>query len=209
MTIITILLAITVIGINIYMTSFSKRYIYKREVNATFDSIVVLGASVRPNGTPSPMLQDRLDRAYYLYNTGVSSKLIMSGDNSSDYYNEVIAMKNYAVSKGIPSEQIYVDHFGVHTYESMYRLKEIFNVKKVIIVTQDYHLYRSIYIARKLGLDAYSADSSTMDYSGQFKRDVREILARVKDFFKVMFKVKVESEEVVSIYDDGNNTNEK
>ena len=205
-----ILLTLSVVGVNLHMTRFSKQYIYKGEVPDTFDAIVVLGASVRPDGSPSPMLQDRLDKGIHLYNTGVSSKIIMSGDNSSDYYNEVIAMKNYATNMGVPSEQILVDHYGIHTYESMYRLKEVFDAKKVIVVTQDYHLYRAIYIARKLGIDAYGADASTMDYSGQFKRDIREVLARYKDYFKTMFKVKVDiNDEKVSIYDDGNNTNEK
>lgn len=154
------------------------------------DCILVLGCAVRTDGTPSPMLAERLDRSIELYDTGAAPKLLMSGDNGQVEYNEVRAMANYALEKDIPSYDIFLDYAGFSTYESMYRAKEIFQAEKIIIVTQKYHLYRAVYIAKALGLDAYGVSCDTRTYSGQFNRDVREILARNKDFLTSIFKPK-------------------
>jgi vancomycin permeability regulator SanA len=152
------------------------------------DAILVLGAKVKKDNTPSPMLEDRILGAIELYNKGVANKIIMSGDHGTKEYDEVNAMKEYVKNVDIPSNDIFMDHAGFSTYDSIYRAKAIFKVKKMIIVTQEYHLYRALYIAKSLGIDAYGYASNPRDYSGQSKREVREILARDKDFIKCIFK---------------------
>ena len=143
------------------------------------DAIVVLGASVFADGTPSGILPDRL----------VAPKLIMSGDNSTVSYNEVQVMKDYAISQGVPSYDIFCDHAGFSTYESMYRAKHVFGAERIVVATQTYHLYRALYAAQGLGLDSLGVASDYHDYSKQLQYDLREIPARTKDFFKTLFKV--------------------
>lgn len=182
---------IMITGINIYVRQSVKDRIIsadEAEELGDVDCIIVLGASVRNGDTPSPMLEDRLNRGIELYFAGCSPKLLMSGDHGGMYYDEVNVMKNFAMSKGVPSSDIFMDHAGFSTYESMYRAKKIFGAKRVIIVTQEYHLVRALYIADKLGLDAYGVPTEDMGYSGQSARNIREVLAVTKDFFQVIFK---------------------
>jgi vancomycin permeability regulator SanA len=129
-----------------------------------------------------------LTRAIELYDLGAAPKIIMSGDHGRIEYDEVNAMKQFAIDSGVPSEDIFMDHAGFSTYETMYRAKEIFDADKIIVVTQEYHLYRALYIAEKLGLEAYGVPSDYVAYSGQNVRDIREILARNKDFLTSLFK---------------------
>lgn len=150
------------------------------------DCILVLGAGVWANNQPSPMLKDRLDRSIELIKNGVAPYLVMSGDHGQIDYDEVNVMKDYAIDAGVESDLIYMDHAGFSTYESLFRLKHIFKAKKVIIVTQKYHLYRALYIANALGLDAVGVAASEIRYGGQSVRDLREILARNKDFFSAL-----------------------
>lgn len=153
------------------------------------DAIVVLGASVFADGTPSSILQDRLDDGIALYRSGAAPKLIMSGDNSTVAYNEVKAMKDYAVAQGVPSADVFCDHAGFSTYESMYRAKHVFGAERIVVATQAYHLYRALYAAHGLGLEAVGVPSDYRAYAKQAQYDVREVPARTKDFFKTMFKV--------------------
>ncbi len=157
------------------------------EVESGFDCILVPGCGVH-DGKPSDMLRDRLDRAIELYKAGKAGKIIMSGDHGSDNYNEVKVMKNYAVENGIPAEDVFTDHAGFSTYESAYRAKHIFGAEKIIIVTQKYHLYRAIYDARALGLDASGTVSMPNTYVYQLFNSIREIFARNKDFLFSLFK---------------------
>ena len=152
------------------------------------DCIIVLGCLVRSEGNPSAMLEDRLHRGVELYEAGVAQKLLMTGDHGRTNYDEVNTMKQYAIDEGIPSQDIFMDHAGFSTYESMYRARDIFQAKKVLIVTQEYHLYRSIYVAQALGLEAYGVAADYRNYSGQTMRDIREILARNKDFLTAIFQ---------------------
>lgn len=154
------------------------------------DCILVLGCLVRGNGVPSDMLADRLRRGISLYDLGAAPKLLMSGDHGRTDYNEVAAMKQYALDAGVPSEDVFMDHAGFSTYESVYRAKEIFGATKIIIVTQRYHLYRALYAARAMGIEAYGVASDYHTYVGQSLRDFREVLARVKDFGTGIFKPK-------------------
>ncbi|MBK5246490.1 MAG: YdcF family protein [Peptostreptococcaceae bacterium] len=152
------------------------------------DCILVLGAGLKADGTPNNMLQERLDKGIELYKRGIAEKLLLSGDNGQVAYDEVNAMKTYVIDEGVPPEDIFLDHAGFSTYESVYRARDIFRVKKVIIVTQKYHLPRALYIAEGLGLDAYGVIPDSRVYSGQNYREIREILARNKDFFTTLMK---------------------
>ena len=169
----------------------TKDRIVSAEAAASFgaDAIVVLGASVYADGTPSGILQDRLDDGIALYFAGAAPKIIMSGDNSTVSYNEVKAMKDYAVAQGVPSEDVFCDHAGFSTYESMYRAKHVFGAERIVVATQTYHLYRALYAAGGLGLEAVGVPSDYREYAHQLQYDVREIPARTKDFFKTLLRV--------------------
>lgn len=151
------------------------------------DCIIILGAGIWGN-EPSPMLADRLQQGIDLYHAGVAPKIIMSGDHGRPEHDEVNIMKSYAIDRGVPSEDIFMDHAGFSTYESMFRACDVFLAKKVVIVTQEYHLYRAVYIADRLRLEAYGVNSDPRPYAGQLVREIREVLARDKDFFKCILK---------------------
>ena len=153
------------------------------------DCILVLGCLVKDNGTPSDMLHDRLRRGVELYHAGAAPKLLMSGDHGRTNYDEVAAMKLFAVDGDVPSADVFMDHAGFSTYESVYRARDVFQADKIIIVSQEYHLYRALYIAEQLGIEAYGVSADYRNYSGQTGRDVREVLARVKDVFSCIFRV--------------------
>lgn len=174
------------------------------------DCILVLGCRVYEDGTPSHMLEDRLRRGVELYRAGAAPKLLMSGDHGQREYDEVGAMKQYAISEGVLSADVFMDHAGFSTYESLYRAKEIFGVEKVIIVTQGYHLYRALHIARALGLEAYGVAADYRSYAGQFMREIREILARNKDVLSTIFLPKpTYLGEKIPISGDGDVTNDE
>lgn len=178
-------------GIDFYVRSSTKdRIISPEDVSSVSDAdcILVLGAGIRTDGSPSPMLQDRLNTGIELYQNGAAPKLLMSGDHGRKKYNEVQTMKDIALDQGVPSEDVFMDHAGFSTYDSLYRARDVFQARKVIIVTQKYHLYRALYIARSLGLDTWGVSADTRRYRGQSQRDFREILARDKDFFVSVFK---------------------
>ena len=194
-----------VVGVNAYVMDKGDDTIITSEESEKLDEvdcIIVLGCFVKEDGTPGNILADRLKTAVKLYKNGVAPKIIMSGDHSSEQYNEVASMKNYAVNAGVPSEDIFMDHAGFSTYETMYRAKEVFKAKKVVIVTQEYHLYRSVYIAEKLGMEAYGVAS-------EYKLDeTREVLARCKDFMTTIIKPKPANlGKIYSIEANGNMTN--
>ncbi len=172
------------------------------------DCAVILGAGVR-DGKPTPMLRDRLLTGIELYKSGGAKKLIMSGDHGSDDYDEVNIMKSFAVDNGVSDEDIFMDHAGFSTYETIYRAKEIFEADNIIIVSQKYHLYRALYIAEKLGVKAVGISADLRTYSGQAKRDLREILARDKDFFNCIFKPEpTYLGEKIPVSGNGNLTND-
>lgn len=204
------ILIIGTISINLYMTNYSNKYIididsYKELKD--LDCIIVLGSGM-VGDKPTPILEDRLIKGIELYNLGVTDKILMSGDHGRVEHDEVNLMKKYAIEKSIPSNNIFMDHAGFSTYETMYRAKEIFKVKKVVLVTQEYHMYRSIYIARKMGIEAYGV--ITDNIKGDKYREAREVLARNKDFFNVMIKPKPKYlGEEIPITGDGNLTNDK
>ena len=156
--------------------------------NGPFDCILVLGAGLNAEGKPSPMLEDRLDLAIYLYQQGYSSKLLLSGDNGTEYYDEVTAMRNYVLDQGVPDSAVVCDYAGFSTYDSMYRAQGIFCVERAIVVTQGYHLSRALFIGKALDMDVYGAAADQETFNGQQARDLREIVARDKDLIKSFIK---------------------
>ena len=206
--IIGFVLLLMLLGINFYVRLSSKGDIVKNP-DCGKDAILVLGAGLR-NGKPSPILKDRLDTAIRLYNDGVSKKIIVSGDHGKKYYDEVNVMKDYLIDNGIDSDNIFMDHAGFSTYDSIYRAKYIFQANDIVIVTQEYHLYRSLYLAKRLGLNALGVSATLRDYSGSLKFEAREILARDKDFVKVMFKPEADiMGDVIPVTGNGNVTFDK
>lgn len=205
--------AAVLLGINAYVKASAGNYILSAEDAAQLtdvDCILVLGCGVRDDGTPSDMLRDRLLRGIELYELGAAPKLLMSGDHGQTTYDEVNIMKGFAVDAGIASADIFMDHAGFSTYESMYRAQDIFRADKIIIVTQGYHLYRAVYIARALGIEAYGVASDLHTYAGQTYRDAREVLARVKDFGTSIFKPEPTYRgDAIPISGDGDLTNDE
>ena len=175
---------LTVFGLSSYMKNHTAERILSAEEAADMDAdcILILGCGVREDDTPSLMLRDRLEAGIALYEARAAEKLLMSGDHGRKEYDEVNTMKDFAMERGIPSEDIFMDHAGFSTYDSMYRARDVFCAKKVIIVTQAYHLPRALYVAEKLGLEAYGVAALDVNYHGQMYRELREMLARAKDF---------------------------
>lgn len=207
-----ILGASVVFGIDAYVVHSTSQQILSPEDAALLedvDCILVLGCKVNSNGVPSAMLEDRLRRGVELFDADVAPKLLMSGDHGTMTYNEVQSMKQYAIDHGIASSDVFMDHAGFSTYESIYRARDVFQAKKIVIVTQEYHLHRALYIANALGIEAYGVHSDYRNYSGQFARDVREILARNKDWLTSIFQPDpTYLGDTIPIWGDGDLTND-
>ena len=198
------------LGISAYVCQSVESQILTPEEAAKLDTdaILVLGARVWDNGQPSGILKDRIITGVDLYQSGASERLLMSGDHGQDDYDEVNAMKDYAVELGIAPEVIFMDHAGFSTYESLYRARDIFQIKTLIIVTQEYHLYRALYVARALGLNAYGVPADLGDYAGMPRFEAREILARLKDFVYTIFQpLPTYLGDTIPITGDGSETN--
>ena len=153
------------------------------------DYIVVFGAQVKADGTLSDMLNDRVETGVRLYFDGVADKILMSGDSEELSYDEVSAMKAHAIALGVPEDDIVCDGYGLSTFESIWRAKEIYSSKTLVLVTQEYHLYRALYICERLGVEAVGVSADIRTYRNQIVRDVREIFARVKDFYVLQLDV--------------------
>jgi len=205
-----LLCALFVAAANLIVIRSTSKYLLTAEQATELEGaecILVLGCGVRGD-TPSPLLADRLRRGVELYDGGCAPKLLMSGDHGRKHYDEVNVMKQYAVDEGIDTADIFMDHAGFSTYESMYRARDVFGVKKMIIVTQQYHLYRAVYIARSLGIEAYGVASDYQSFSGQTQRDVRETAARAKDLIYCIVRPQpTYLGESIPINGDGNVTN--
>lgn len=206
------LIGIMMLSINFYVVNKTKSKIVTEKQAKELenvDCILVLGAGIWGD-KPSPMLEDRLLQGITLYNNQTSSKIIMSGDHGKKEYDEVNVMKDFAIEKGVKSEDIFMDHAGFSTYDSVYRAKEIFKAQKIIIVTQKYHLHRALYVAEKLGIEAYGVASDPREYRGQVVRELREVLARDKDFFKCIIKPEpTYLGDTIPVSGNGDATNDK
>jgi vancomycin permeability regulator SanA len=179
------------IVLNICVVQSTKADIFDLEhefsQDKTYDCIIVPGAGLKDDGTPSNMLEDRLRRASEVYYDGASDKILVTGDNGRMEYNETAAMKNYLVKTlGVPGEDVVCDYAGFSTYDSIYRARDVFCVKSAVVVTQKYHEYRALYIGDKLDLEVAGVASNQRKYFGGTYREARETLARFKDFFKVL-----------------------
>ena len=174
------------------------------------DCILILGCGLRPDGEPTQMLRDRLDAGIALYQAGAAPKLLMSGDHGRVQYDEVNRMKQYALDQGIPSQDIFMDHAGFSTYESMYRARDIFQVRQMIVVTQEYHLYRALYDGNQMGMDTWGYPAKKVTYGGQRISNIREVLARNKDILYCLFRPKpTYLGEAIPVSGDGDATNDK
>lgn len=184
-----VLLFISVLIINAAVVDSTKDSIYSHEdipVMANgedkYDYILVLGCGVKDDGSLSDRLRDRVDVGVRLFSAGISDKIIMSGDRSGDEYDEPTAMKKYAMSLGVPENDIICDYEGYSTHESIDRFEESYKEASVVLVSQEYHLNRALYIAHEQGIDNAIAVSADLEkYQKQAIYDLREVLARVKD----------------------------
>ena len=194
----TSVLLVIIMNLYMFLTTFSDIIsVEEAEELENVDCIIVLGAGVRP------------DKAIELYRQGVSHKVIVSGDHREDNYDEVNAMKRYLMEYDVPSNAIFMDHAGLSTYDSMYRAVHIFGVESAVIVTQKYHMYRAVYDAEALGIDAYGVNAEDVTYSGQTYREIREIAARVKDIMYCIFEPEAtEGGEPISLEESGDVTND-
>lgn len=152
-------------------------------------AVLVLGASVYADGTPSDILADRLEVAADLYLAGAADEIIVSGDNGEAHYNESDAMKAYCIELGVPEDAIVVDHAGFDTYASVYRAKYVYGVDSILAVTQAYHLYRTLAIAQGLGMEAQGVAADKGAYDNQAQYSLREVIARDKDFLQTLLSI--------------------
>ena len=175
-------------GINIYVISYAKPYIISAEEakNLNKDCVIALGAQVYSDGTPCHQLYDRVQIASEIFLDNAGEKLLLSGDaRVPEEYDEISAMTKVALQLGVEEDNILPDPKGLNTYQSMERLKNEFNFDSCVIVTQKYHIYRSVYIARKMGIDAYGVNSDPRDYATIVYNEARETLARIKAFYMI------------------------
>jgi vancomycin permeability regulator SanA len=174
-----------ILAVNRHIVREGSKFVVQPENSPQADAILILGARVFPDGGVSVMLGDRLQVGLQLYQAGKANRILVSGDHGRTNYDEVNTMKSYLKERGVPGDAVFMDHAGFSTYESMYRARDIFRVHKVIIVTQRYHLLRAVYSARQMGLEAYGVASDLQRYPGIERFELREVLARNKDFLWV------------------------
>lgn len=184
-----LLLVLAVLTPNIVILKTSQPYIYNSPDNITAMPVaIVLGASVYPSGKMSDMLFDRAQAGLNLYKTQKVTKILVSGDHGTKYYDEVAAVKKYLLANGVVEKDIFLDHAGFDTYDSMYRARNIFDLTSAVIVSQGFHLSRAVYIARELGIDAIGLSADSHVYRGIIYNHIREIFSRVKAFGDVVLK---------------------
>ncbi len=174
--------------LNVNVVAATAERIYSSNDNMQYvsdcDCILILGAGVRRDGTPTPMLNDRLIAGMRAYEACAGKTvLLLSGDSESPDYTETSVMKRVISEMGVNEDTIICDGFGLSTYESIWRAKNVYGFNKILIVSQKYHLYRAIYIADAMGLEVYGVDAALQGYIKQPVYDAREYLARVKDAF--------------------------
>jgi vancomycin permeability regulator SanA len=207
--VVLVVIVVAIINLHVKAKTSDRVYVVSTVPRDNYDAALVLGCGVYNNEYPSPLLRERLDAAVELFHEGVVNKLIMSGDHGQDNYNEVAVMKQYAIEEGVPSEAIFMDHAGFSTYESVFRARDIFMADSVLIVSQEYHVYRALYVAEALGLEAYAVSADKTRLSGQTARDLREILARNKDFiFSIIKPEPTYLGEPISLDQSGDITND-
>ncbi|NOQ68375.1 hypothetical protein GQ568_02960 [Patescibacteria group bacterium] len=180
-----------ILAINFYINSQSNPYIFQ-DINDLPEAevVLVLGAKVYEQGIMSGMLQDRVETAFDLYEKGRVEKILISGDHGREDYDEVNTVKDHLLEKGVKSGDIFLDHAGFDTYDSLYRAKEIFEVQSVIVTTQNFHLPRAVYIGKSLGIETYGLSADKHLYANIDYNESREIFSKVKAFFDVSLRAK-------------------
>ena len=191
-TLILIVIGILItLGLEAFIEQDTSSRIYA-EVNTVpqAKTAIVLGASVYSDGQLSPILQDRVDSAIDLFENDRVEEILISGDHGSDNYNEVDAIANYLIKHGIPKNKLILDHAGFDTYDSMYRASKVFNITDAIVITQEFHLPRAMFIAKNLNLDYHGFQAKEREFKIETKIMKREKLANYKAVFEVIFKTK-------------------
>jgi vancomycin permeability regulator SanA len=185
-------LLILVVGVNFYIWQNSQSQIFFQAEDLPVDkqAILLLGARVHADGSLSQIMQDRADTAIQIYKMGKSNKILISGDHGTTGYDEVNAIKKYLLIQGVEAEDMFTDHAGFNTYDSLYRARDIFEAQSLIIVTQKFHLPRAIYIANSLGLESVGIIADRHIYRDELKNAGRESLARVKALMNTSFQIK-------------------
>lgn len=180
-----VFLFILTVNLNIVANTNDNIYSVSETIKLSddFDCILILGAGVKANGTPTDMLRDRLLAGFEGYKQLKTVPVFLSGDSENSDYQETVAMKKFLLDKEISEEDIICDGYGLSTYESIWRAKNVYGYNKILIVSQKYHLYRAIYIANELGMTAYGIDGALTTYGKQPLYNLREYLARLKDVF--------------------------
>jgi SanA protein len=146
---------------------------------------IVFGAKVWPDGSPSNTLNDRVLTSVELYRAGLARKLLMSGDRTGETYDEPAAMKKMALDLGIPAGDIVIDNEGKKTYDTCIRAKEIFEVQKAILVTQDYHHPRALYLCNNLGIDSIGITANRRKYVNEWYYHVREFFSAANAWIEI------------------------
>lgn len=177
-----VVFTISSLAIDFYVDWAGSRYIVTTKDAPKADCIIVLGAKVYNDGRISDMLQDRMKVGLDLYKTGKATKILVSGDHGQTNYDEVNNMRLWLEARGVPSEHIFMDHAGFDTYDSMYRARDVFLVKKALVVSQKYHVVRAVYTGRSLGIEVYGVTSDLQNYFGSSYYRIRDVGARVKAF---------------------------
>ena len=176
------------------MNRYGQKYILEmKDLPINCDTVIVLGAGIRPDGNPCDILVDRLDTGAKVYVRRISKTILLTGENSGEDYNELKVMRNWIMNKytevNVREQDLLIDNCGFCTFDSMYRAKSVFDIESAIISTNRYHLPRAIYIARKLGIDAYGIASDMREYDRMKEYKMREVLAQIKDFFLCLIKI--------------------
>lgn len=183
----TLISAATIILVRLIFMVMASPQTFSKEDVPTRRVAIVFGAQVRRNGTPSVVLRDRIETAVALYKSGKVEKLLMSGDNRFEDYNEPESMRQYALTLGMPDSDIVLDYAGRRTYDTCYRAKEIFRVESAILVTQGFHMPRSLFLCNAFGIDAVGVESETYYYLKRSRLiwNTREVLATVQSVLDV------------------------
>ena len=181
-----LLAGLTVVIINAAMKDAASDMIFDvSEIDGQgVDCVLILGAGLKADGTPSHMLEDRIKVGVEVADAAGIRYILMSGDDSGDYYDEPSAMKKYAMELGVEESRILIDGQGFSTFESITRAGEVYGFDSIVIITQEYHLYRALHIADRYDIEAVGVSADLRPYVMQIKCDVREIFARVKDFYQ-------------------------
>lgn len=186
--VISVFVLVIIFGLPKLITAlYSRGRMYTTANAPAAKAAIVFGAGLQKDGTPSPVLKDRVSAAVQLYQTGKVEKILMSGDNRFEDYNEPASMKTYAVSLGVPEEDIVLDYAGRRTYDTCYRAKEIFGLDQALLVTQQFHLPRAIFTCTGMGVEVNGVIADLRDYHDHAERywNIREIPATLVAVWQV------------------------